>query len=413
MNKEFFKNNRAKLLDKMEDNTAVILFAGSAPKKSGDENYPFIPNRNFYYMTGDNEEKDILILTKTKNGHTEEMFIRKIDPVKVKWVGPTYTEEKIKELSDIDRVSFLDDFNLAVFEIFNYMGIHKIYLDLERIEEDEMDTLPYIYARELKEKYPNAVIKDVYPLIAELRMVKEDCEVEELKKAIHITRLGLDSVMKEIKNTKNEKHLANTFAYTIFENGANEFAFDTIVASHKNSTTLHYHANNTDIVEGSVVLFDLGAEHNYYKADISRTYPSNGKFSDKQKEIYNIVLDVQKEVFKKAKPGVTIRELDNFVIDYYAKELKKLGYIKEDKEVRRYYFHSISHHLGLDTHDATIYNKKLEKGNVITVEPGLYFEEFNIGVRIEDDILITEDGNEVLSKEIIKEIKDVEDFINK
>ena len=209
-----------------------------------------------------------------------------------------------------------------------------------------------------------------------------------------------------------EYQLESYFDQAIKYHGGTGYAFPTIAASGGNATCLHYQ-ENTDIAKnGDLILFDLGSSLNMYCADISRTFPVNGKFSERQKQIYNIVLGAQQHALNYTKPGITTKELNQKVIEYYAVELKKIGLINEDKEVIKYYYHGVSHHLGLDCHDLCEYTP-LEVGAIITCEPGLYIAEENIGIRIEDDILITEDGYINLSSQIIKTVEDIESYLNK
>jgi Xaa-Pro aminopeptidase len=219
--------------------------------------------------------------------------------------------------------------------------------------------------------------------------------------------------MKHARSGIYEYQLEAYFDYEIKTNGATGYTFKTIAGSGVNGAILHYVSNDSLIEDDSLILFDLGAQYKLYNADITRTFPVSGKFTNRQKEIYEIVLNGQELVFKHIKPGVTLMELNNILKEYYVKELTRIGLIKEDKELINYYFHGVSHHLGLDTHDVSFRDMKLAPGMVITDEPGLYFAEHGIGVRIEDDLLITESGCEVLSKDIIKEVKDIEMFMGK
>ncbi len=193
------------------------------------------------------------------------------------------------------------------------------------------------------------------------------------------------------------------------QNVCNKNAFKSICASGKRATVLHYSDNNQTMNDGELFLCDLGATFKNYCADISRTFPVNGKFTNRQKEIYEVVLGAQRVVEENAKPGITLRELNKLVVDYYTKELPKHNL---NKDVSEYYFHGVSHHLGLDTHDVNIGNVPLVAGNIITNEPGLYIEDENIGIRIEDDLLITGTGNTVLSSDIPKQIEDIEKIAN-
>lgn len=413
MNSNVFIKNRNKLFKLMENNSILILFAGNAPRKSGDETYTFTPNRNFYYLTGVDEENDVVVLTKFNQKEATYIYINQYDEYKAKWVGRSYFDSEIKNMSGISNISYLDSFNDELHSFINYYGVNKIYFDLERQSYNELETISQIKAKEFKNKYPNLVVEDAYPLIASLRMVKENEEIETMRKAIEITNQGILNLLSNARPNVKEFVIESHFDQKIKELGASDFAFKTIAAAGENACVLHYHQNNTNTKDGDLILFDLGAEYEYYKSDITRTFPVNGKFSDKQKLVYNIVLKGQELVFSCAKPGVTTRELNNILIQYYAKELKKIGLIEKDEEVRKYYFHGVSHHLGLDTHDACVYNTKLVPGCVITVEPGLYIPEWNIGIRIEDDVLITKFGCENLSSQIIKTVEEIEEYMAK
>lgn len=411
MNSKLFIKNRNKLFKLMENNSILILFAGKAPRKSGDETYTFTPNRNFFYLTGIDEENDILVLTKFNQKEAAYIYINPYDEYKAKWVGRNYLSDEILNMSGISNITYLDSFNDDIHRWISFYNVSKIYFDLERQGFNEEDTISQIKAREFKNKYPQLIIEDSYSMIASLRMVKEEEEIIEIKKAIEITNQGILSLLENAKPNVKEYVIESYFDQKIKELGASDFAFKTIAAAGGNACVLHYHQNNTEAKDGDLILFDLGAEYNYYKSDITRTFPINGKFDERQKLVYNIVLKGQELVFNYIKPGVTTRELNNILIQYYAKELKKIGIIENDQDVSKYYFHGVSHHLGLDTHDACIYNIKLVPGCIITVEPGLYIPEWNIGIRIEDDVLVTKFGCENLSPQIIKTVDEIENYM--
>ena len=413
MNSNLFIKNRQKIFKMMENNSMMILFASKAPRKSGDETYNFTPNRNFFYLTGVDEENDILVLTKFNQKETACIYINPFDEYKAKWVGRSYLKNEIEEFSGIERVSYLESFNEDIHSYMQYYPVNKIYFDLERQSYDELDTLAQIKANELKNKYPQLVIEDAYKFLAQARMEKEAEEVELIKKAIEITNQGVLNLLTHARGGVKEYAIESHFDQKIKELGASDFAFKTIAAAGGNACVLHYHKNNTEVKDGDLILFDLGAEYGYYKSDITRTFPVNGKFTDKQKLIYNIVLKGQELVMNNTRPGVTTRELNGILVQYYAKELKKIGLIKEDHEVSKYYYHGVSHHLGLDTHDACTFGAKLTPGCIITVEPGLYIAEWDIGIRIEDDVLVTKFGCENLSSQIIKTVDEIESFMAK
>lgn len=228
------------------------------------------------------------------------------------------------------------------------------------------------------------------------------------------TRCAVEAMMKHAYPGVNECELEGAFDFELSKHGVKEHAFPSIVAGGARATTLHYAKNNQVVEDGEMVLIDLGSANEHYCADISRTFPVNGKFTERQKEVYNVVLEAQKLVIDHARPGLTYRDLNNMVIEFYEQELPRLGFLKDGKTVRDYYYHSVSHSLGLDCHDVdTPSMKTLRPGMVITVEPGLYIAEEGIGVRIEDDILITEEKAINLSADILKTVEEIEALMAK
>ena len=407
MNKEFFIKNRHKLSKEMPNKSIAVFFAGKDICTSLDESYPFSINRTFYYFTGINEQNDILLIVKENDKARSIIFINPYDEIEAKWMGRKLSRDEALEISGCDTTRYIKEFEQVALDYAK--DGYEIYADTTKCLFEE----PYTEERRFEDKMnkENVKVTNIHGLVAKLRTSKEPEEIEEMKKAIHNTNLGLQKVMKSLKGGMYEYQAESIFDGEIKYNGSFKTAFTTIAASGENGCVLHYHANNSKMNDGDLVLFDLGAEYNLYKSDISRTYPVNGKFSPRQREIYSIVLEAQKKVFNAIKPGITIKELNQIVLDHYAKELKRIGLIKNDDEVKKYYFHSVSHHLGLDTHDISGRDMPLTVGSVITDEPGLYIPEEQIGIRIEDDVLVTENGGVWLSKEIIKEIDDIEKFM--
>lgn len=415
MNKEFFENNRKKLIEEVEDNSIIVLFAGNAPKKSGDENYPFTPNRNFYYFTGIDEERPILIISKIKGIISERLFIKEIDEERERWVGKSIRSNEAEEISGVKYIDYLGNFYDYLNRVFSETEEINLYLDMERDSFQELQAISENFSEEVKKRYPFVRIKNIFPKIIPLRMVKLKEEIEEMKKAIKITIKGVESLMKNAKAGMKEYQLEAYYEFVCRSNGIKDYAFKTIAASGKNATILHYVDNNSEIKDGDLILFDLGAQHNYYNADITRTFPVNGVFSKRQKEVYNAVLRVNERVIKTIKPGLEYKELNKMATEWIAEECIKLGLIKNKEEVSKYYWHSIGHSLGLDTHDISNKDRNtiFKEGMVWTVEPGIYIEEESIGIRIEDDVLITSNGVEVLTKDMIKTVEDIEEFMRK
>lgn len=413
MNKIFFVTNRQKLGDVLSQNSIAIFFAGQAPYKSADETYPFTPNRNFYYLTGIDEEKVIMVIININGKVSEMLFIQENDPVMAKWVGETISEDRAKEVSGIEDIKFLKDFESIIASYFDRFSIDNVYLDLERQEFNIPQTSSQNFAVDIMKRYPYVRVKNVYHDIALLRTIKREEEIELIKKAIDITYDGIKEIWSNAKPGMKEYEIEAYFNYILKKNGVKDFAFPTIAATGKNATILHYVDNNTKTEDGELMLLDLGAQYKYYNGDISRTFPINGKFSERQKEVYNIVLEANETVMKAVKPGITTGELQDITKRVLAQGCKRIGLIKEDSELNKYYYHGVAHPLGLDTHDVGPRNIELKPGMIITDEPGLYIEEEGIGVRIEDDILVTEDGYVNLSAHIIKSIEDIEMFMSK
>ncbi len=408
MKSGFYKNNREKVLNKIKDNSLLILFAGKAPKKTADEKYPFTPNRNFYYLTGVDEEDHILVLSKL-NGITKEyLFIKEIDPIREKWEGKTIRKEEVPNICKIEDVRYLGDFNSFIDRIILNKEEINLYLDLEK------GNASYDFLNEIKNKYYNINIKNIYNLIGSLRLIKTEEEVERVRKAISITIDGVNELMKNSKAGIKEYELESYFDFVCKKNGVKDLAFKTIAAAGKNATVLHYVTNDSELKDGDLILFDLGAQYKYYNGDISRTFPVNGKFTDRQKEVYNAVLRVNEKVIEEMKPGVSFLELNKKAKEWIAEECISLGLMTSKEDVSKYYYHSIGHSLGMDTHDIEPENRDVifETGMIYTVEPGIYIEEEGIGIRIEDDVLITDNGYEVLTKGMIKTVEEIEEFMS-
>ena len=408
MDKNLFIKNRNKILNQMDDNSIFVVFSrhnGSDDIHKQDYNI----NRNFFYVSGNLEYENIVVLTKIEGKTNQIIYINPYDELKAKWVGAPLSQEEIKNTTGITDVRYLESFESNVKSLLSY--VNKLYLDIEssglkdNLSEDE------IFAKNIKERYPWINILNGRKLFMHARTTKEPEEIEEIKKAIGITKLGIENILSNI-GEKYEYQLESYFDQAVKYNGATGYAFPTIAASGKNATCLHYMENNCKAKNGDLILFDLGASLNMYCSDISRTFPISGKFTARQKQIYDIVLNGQKLVLDSAKPGLTTKKLNQILVDYYAVELKKIGLIDKPEDVYKYYYHGVSHHIGLDCHDLCEYNE-LKPGAIISNEPGLYIEEENIGIRIEDDILITETGAICLSQDILKTTDDIEKFIER
>ncbi len=409
---------RDKLISKLEENSVAVIFSGVSKIATEDELYPFKVNNHFFYLTNIKQENSILLIIKEIGEVKTYLFVDEYNPVKEKWTGRTLTDEEAKESSNIDSIYHTKDFE-SIFEMAltkennQYGAIQKLYID----ETPELKIKEAFSTKDLvksvKEKFPHITVENIYPLITELRMVKSDYEIEQLREAITLTRSGILDLLGKVGKGKFEYELSDDFEYFGKCNGRHGLAFETIAASGKSAICLHYPTQTERVMKGDLILFDLGYSHNGYSADVSRTFPVDGTFTPLQKKIYEAVLNCNKAVIEYAHEGLTIQDLQKFTLEFLKNECVREGLLKEEDDIRRVYYHGVSHHLGLDTHDASDRSKPLEKGNVITVEPGLYFKEYGIGVRIEDDILITEGPSIVLTSGILKEVKDIEKLMTK
>nr|WP_294654244.1 aminopeptidase P N-terminal domain-containing protein [uncultured Anaerotignum sp.] len=414
MTERFFIDNRRKLAARLEEGSAAVLFAGKAPLKRGDEYYPFSPDRNFYYVTGVERENCVFLMAKIAGGLQETLFIPRDNGILAKWVGANMTVEEAGEISGMTDIrpidAFTDDFAQMVFR----NNVTKIYLDLEHREWDDVLTPALRFAKELREKYPAMAVGDLYPIFGDLRLIKEPYELEKMRKAMDITRMGVEAMMANARPGMMEYEIEAHFDFTRMQHGAREKAFQTIAAAGERGTILHYTKNNGKTKDGDLLLVDCGAQVDWYNGDISRTFPVNGKFTERQKLVYNIVLEGQQKVIDAIRPGQPFSRLNEILKEHYLEALKEIGLVKTMADVAKYYYHGVSHYLGAETHDIGRYTERvLQPGMVLTVEPGLYIEEWGIGIRIEDDALVTEDGCEIMTKDMIKTVEEIEAFMAK
>ena len=407
-----FAERRKQVFEKMERQSALILFSGIESHVSADEYAPFEADRNFFYLTGLRRDHMILLMKKTLKEEQVSLFIEEADPTQERWYGRKVTVDEAKEISGIDNVMFLDSFEGAVDRMMAREDIDSLYFDCYRYQLEDMPDYNMIKAKEFAEKYPGHAVKNISQVIAELRMQKDGDEVALVREAIGITDKALQYVMKHLEPGMAEYQAQADFEYMIRYNGAEGTAFPTIAGSGANGTMLHYDTNLDICEDGSLLLMDLGAKYRGYCADITRTYPVNGTYTERQRQVYDIGLAANREVAKTAKPGMTLKELNEIAKKVLAAGCMKLGLIEKEDEIDTYYMHGVSHHLGIDVHDVTAAcNEKLQPGAIITDEPGLYIDEWEIGIRIEDDLLITENGCECLSEAIIRDPDEIEAFM--
>ena len=414
MNKKFYVSNRQRLVESITDDKCIMIFSSGYEKtKTADENYEFQVNNNFYYLTGIKQPNVHLVIIKDENKHLEILYIDEYDEMYEKWMGHRLTKSEVCKISGVyySNISYLSTFEEDMkYYLENY---HNVYLDLETNRNINHNSFGLSLKDKILNEHKDIEVKDAYEKIVLLRMSKQRCEVKAIKNAIDTTKKGIEALMKNAKSGMYEYQLEGYYDLTIKQDGNKPTSFKTIAASGINATILHYSTNNSLIQQGDLVLFDLGCKDQGYCSDITRTFPVDGKFTDLQKTIYNIVLKANQTVLRKAKANMTLADLQMICVDVLAKECLKAKLIETYDDIKKYYFHGVSHSLGLDTHDPFLRKMPLPENAVITNEPGLYFKEYNIGIRIEDDVLIKKDRAINLSKNIIKSIKDIEEFMNK
>ncbi len=403
---------RLDVLKSMDTGSIAVFFSGDLIKRSADSTYPFSVNRNFFYLTGLDEDGLIMILLKTQSGQKEFLFIKDDNLLMEKWIGKSIKTEEAKAISGITQVIALSAYESTLGRLIDRNDLSQVYIDTERDSLNGRMMEGEAFGRKIHKHYPGLKVSNLNHKINELRSIKTPEEIDAIKQAIEITDKAIENALSKIKPGCKEYEVVADFNHTLaLENSTN--AFETIAASGDNACTLHYVSNQKTLVDGELILLDLGAAYHHYCADISRSFPINGKFTERQKTFYSIVLEAQHAVFKAIKPGLTLGELNMVVKQVYAKECVEAKIIEDASKIDTVYYHGVSHFLGLDTHDVgQIEGLTLKPGMVITVEPGLYSLAEGIGIRIEDDVLVTESGCDILSSQILKSIEDIENFMN-
>lgn len=400
---------REAVLAQMEQGSIMVLYSGEAIPKSMDDYFPFEANHHFLYLTGLRRENMALVLSRSAGEDKTMLFIEEPMLDMERWTGRRMTKEEAGAVSGIADVRYIDSLPSAIARMVNRERVDAAYFDCYRQTMHDMDSYNMRKARAFADAYPAIVLRNAHPMLACLRMVKDESEVACLREAIDLTDKGLRRVLATLAPGQMEYQAQAEFEYEIRVRGAEGATFETIAGSGLNGCMMHYCTNHCRMEPGTLLLLDLGAKVKGYGADITRTYPVSGTYTPRQKEIYDIVLRANQAVARAAKPGMTLRQLNDVCKQVLAEGLMALGKIDAPEQIGTYYMHSVSHHLGLDTHDAIAGDETpLAPGMVITDEPGLYIDEEAIGVRIEDDLLITADGCEVLSQAVPRTTEEIE-----
>lgn len=422
---ELFVTNRRKLVKGLKPNSVAVVNANDIMSTNSDGTMRFRQNSDLFYLTGVDQEETILVLCPDfpDKKFREVLFVRETSDLIATWEGHKLSKEQAAEVTGIETVLWTTEFP-RIFNTMMVMGdVEHVYLNTnDHYRADvPIESREARFVKWCREKYPLHRYERLAPIMHALRSVKSKHEIDLLQHACDITARAFERVLKFVKPGVLEYEIEAEFAHEFLRNGSRGFAYEPIIASGANSCVLHYIDNDQPCKEGDVLLLDVGAEYANYNADLTRTIPVSGKFTKRQKDVYNSVLRVQREAMKMLSPGLKYYDYHKEVQKITESELVKLKLIdktdlknqnKEKPLFMKYFMHGTGHQLGLDVHDVgNMYHKMLE-GQVWTVEPGIYIREEGLGIRIENNVVIKKDGIHDLMKHIPIEVEDIEDRMN-
>lgn len=412
MNKEFYRENRETLYQSVEKNSLVILFGGHAPKRSNDENYEFYANRNFLYLTNAEQENTVLMTAVYENDVEEYLYILPPDDMAERWTGRRLKPAEIEELSGITNTRYVDAFMDSLWTYLRVKGITKVYLDFDKLDAKEPDTESYRLAKYVQKEFPFVQIKNLEDYLRAQRTIKKPCEIEALRKAEEITGEAIVAMMKASKPGMYEYQYKAEFDYVLAQHGVLMSGFPSIISAGDNNFCIHYYDYRGQAKDGDMILNDVGARWNHEINDVSRGWPCNGRFNEKQKLLYQCAYNTSEHMFQILKPGIPMQEVDKMIREYCYEQLHAAGVCESYEEIGTYMWHGGAHHIGFDVHDVVSRNIETAPGMVFCVDVGIYHEEWGIGFRLEDNCLITEDGCENLSAAIPRTIEEIETIMN-
>jgi Xaa-Pro aminopeptidase len=415
---ELFVANRKNLKRLLLPNSLAVVNSNDVLPGNGDALLPLRQNSDLFYLTGIDQEQSLLLLY--PDAHDEKLreilFVREANPLLETWEGHKLTKPEAASISGVLRVEWFSEFR----PIFHRLMCECEHVYLNSNENPRavvvVETRDARFARETQKRYPLHDYQRLARLMRRLRVVKSDVEIALLRKACEITAAGFRRVCRFVKPGVTETEIEAEYAHEFIRRGG-QFAYDPIIASGKNTCTLHYVANDQTCRAGDLLLLDVAASHAHYNADLTRTIPVNGRFTRRQKQVYNAVLRVLRGASRAATPGKLTRDWQKEAERMIEKELVDLGLLKmsqikkqdpDSPAFRKYFMHGIGHTLGLDVHDVTLGAEPIPEGAVLTVEPGIYIREEGFGIRLENNIVIRKDGNVDLMEKVPIEADDVE-----
>jgi len=420
----FFSFNRKRFAEKLLPQSVAIFNASDEYPRNGDQFHHYRQHSDLFYLSGINQEKSILVIApdhpEPKN--REILFIIESNEQMEIWNGHKFTKEEARQISGIKNVQWISDFDLVLRDFMNWS--ENVYLNIFEYPKFLSDVISrdHRFARQLQEMFPVHQYRRAAPIMTSLRMIKSQIEIDLIKKAIQITGKAFTRALKFVKPGVTEFEIQAEMEHAFLMNRANGSAYLPIIASGKNSCVLHYTENDEECKDGDLVLFDFGAEYANYSADVSRTIPVNGKFTARQRLFYELVLRVQKQAIGQIVAGNTMEKYNAFVNKLMEEEMIKAGLFtaedvkNQDTEkplYKKYFMHGTAHHLGLDVHDSSNKYQPFMPGMVFTCEPGIYLRDEGFGIRIENNILITENGPVDLTSGIPREADEIEEIMTR
>ncbi len=424
IDRDLFIKNRKKFTVQMKPNAVAVFNSNDIYPVSADSTLPFAQHRDIFYLSGvDQEESILLLFPDAPYAHLKEiLFLKETNEHIAIWEGEKLTKERAFEVSGIKTVIWLQDFDKTLKEIMTYADTMYINTNEHYRAVIETETREARFIKKWKENYPAHKVEKSNPILQKIRSIKEPEEIALIQQACNITEKGFRRVLNFVKPGVMEYEIEAEFAHEFLKNRSKGFAYTPIIASGNNANVLHYIENNQECKAGDLILLDVGAEYANYSSDMTRMVPVSGKFTARQKEVYNAVLRVKNEATKLLVPGTFWKEYHVEVGKIMTSELLGLGLIdKADVQnenpdwpaYKKYFMHGTSHHMGLDTHDYGLLHLPMEAGMVFTVEPGIYIPQEGFGIRIEDDMVIQEQGVAFnLMRNIPIEVEEIEEIMN-
>ena len=414
MKKEFHQGNRERMYRQMKEHSLLVLFSGTEVCKTNDEAYPFYTDRDFLYLTG-LDGKELVLVARKEEGEkvSEKVYILPPDPMKERWTGARIRPEEAAEISGVSEVGFSADFSSEFHRLAVSGNYEILYLDLYRASLEDRDRPAHLFLKRAAGDYPFLRIENANLLIRRLRTIKQPCEIAAMKEAEKITREGIVAMMKASRPGMYEYQYKAVFDYTLGQYDPQGPAFPSIISAGKNNFCIHYYSYRGQAQDGDMILNDVGAWHDNLMNDVSRGWPCNGRFSEKQRLLYECALHTSNHMFSVIRPGMPMAEVDREARRYNALMLQEAGVLKDPKEIGTYMWHGGAHHVGYDVHDVVETPEVIAPGMVFCVDIGIYHEAWGIGFRLEDNCLVTEDGCENLSVITPRTVEEIEDTMRK